>query len=146
MTINDPAPTEQSYPYTANDRADDGSVLPCRTDNRVPAARVVDYEWIGWGWEPLDPLTILQNLLNGPLAIFVAVDGGFMSYTGGVLDNSATCSRDAWAINHTIVLTGYEETVEVATTAEKCFPKDFRTGMCPSGTSETGDVMFPCCG
>lgn len=56
---------------------------------------------------------ILTNLLNGPLAIFVAVDSGFQAYSSGVLDSTASCSSQMGYINHTIVLTGFKEEVEV---------------------------------
>lgn len=92
--MNDPAPTELSYPYTGLDTDADGNRIACKYDGRVPAAQVTDYEWIGWDYYngPLDPSVILTNLLNGPLAIFVAVDSGFQAYSSGVLDSTASCS------------------------------------------------------
>lgn len=104
--------------------------MACNYNNRVPAAQVVDYEWIGWNYYdgPLDPSVILQNLLNGPLAIFVAVDSGFSAYSSGVLDSTCSCSDQMGYINHTIVLTGFREAVEVGESVDKCVPKDFRTG------------------
>lgn len=49
-------------------------------------------------------------------------------------------------INHTIVLTGFREEVEVGESQDKCVPKNFRDNSCPAGYVDTGDVNFPCCG
>jgi hypothetical protein len=85
---------EECMPYHAVDTD------PCIQTSCEVAAQLDDYYYVG---DAVDD--IKTAVLNGPVAVAMAVCGGFGSYTGGCYED--TCGE----INHGVLIVGWDDTM-----------------------------------
>jgi C1A family cysteine protease len=92
--------TEAADPFTGND------TLSCPSGTSTPY-RASAWGFVGSDYAKIPPVADIKQALcdHGPLAIAVMADGPFISYTGGVFDE--TDQHFDW-INHGVTLIGWD--------------------------------------